>query len=168
MSLIAYFQVHWLDWLSGGLAAAAVWIAAQWIAKPIVEFLSDRRLAIEVVQQHGSVDGFASEETMKTAQASIATAAKRIMFYAQGGPQIVRLYSRIRAYDLRVAGLALNGLIGIIGTNASREQFKDQCDAVRVCLGATGMMSLQRKDNIRSKVLQSREHVSAVNSSGTK
>lgn len=165
MSLNSYFQIHWLNWLSGGLAAALVWIAAHWVAGPLLEFLSDRRHAIEAIQEHGSVGVLASEETVNAAHAAVATAAKKMLFYAQAGPGIVMLYCGLRRYDLRLAGLTLNGLFNLIGSGIAQQG--NQCDAARLCLGATRLMPIHRQKAIRTMMRTSLEDSAAVSPSKT-
>jgi membrane-bound metal-dependent hydrolase YbcI (DUF457 family) len=150
MTLLSYFQSHWLVSLIGGFAIVLTWIVTNWIGKPLLEFMSDRRQALEAIQVHGSVGSHSSEERVKEAWRAIATVAARMMFYAQGGPGIVRVYCRMRRYDLELAGLTLNGVHRFIGANVSRDVQQNQSDAARVALGATGLMSVDRKNEIRA------------------
>ena len=135
MDLGNYFQTHWLVWLMGALAVVLTWIGTNWIGRPLLEFISDRRDAIEAIQVHGSVCDFSSETTVKAAWEAIAKVAALMMFYAQGGPWIVTLYCRMRRYDLASVGPILNGVHGFIGNNVSSDTRKNQCDAARVALG---------------------------------
>ncbi len=125
------------------------WLIANVIATPLVQFWADRRSAIQALRTHGSVGWLSSEERVKQAQAAINEAAARITYYAEAGPGIVRLYSWIRGYDLGLAGRALNGVHAKIGASSAAESNLLQCDAVRVCLGATKTMSPARRASIR-------------------
>jgi hypothetical protein len=153
-ALGSYLQAHWLDWLSGAVAAVLVWISARWWAAPLQEFLADRRHAIEAIQEHGYRDPFllASEESVKAARHAIGTAATRMLFYAQGGPGIVRLYCRLRGYDLHLAGRTLNGLASIIASGHRAPDY--QRDAARLCLGATRLISRDRQRAVRFMLQQ--------------
>jgi hypothetical protein len=153
-AIASYFQAHWLDWLSGAVAAVLVWISTRWWAAPLQEFLADRRHAIEAIQEHGYVEPFflTSEGPIKAACAAIGTAAKRMLFYAQGGPGIVRLYCRLRGYDLHMAGRTLNGLATYIQTGRQPPDY--QRDAARMCLGAARLISPERQRVIRVMLQQ--------------
>ena len=157
MTAIAnYLQAHWLDWLHGASAAIVTWIATGWLAAPLREFLTDRRNAIEAVQQYGAFDSFmASEEGVKAALAALGTAAKQMLYYAQGGPGVVRIYARLRRYDLHLAGRALNGLFDMISSGRRPPDY--QRDAVRICLGADRLIPVDRRRAIRL-LLASAEH----------
>jgi hypothetical protein len=117
-----------------------------------VKFLEDRRRVIEGVQRHSSVGQRAGEEAVTNARRLVGELAATVLFYAQTAPTVVRWYCRLRRYRLGLAGLSLNGLHDRIG-EASSDALSDQADGVRVCLGATGMMSGDRQGKIRRMLL---------------
>ena len=147
-SVAEWIASHWLDWTAVAIAGAMGWLIANAVARPLVHFWADRRSAIEVLRTHGSVGWPASDEPMKAAHAAVRAAAAQMLFYAEAGPSIVRLYCKILRYDLRLAGLALNGIDARIGAssfhNPAAGVDPPQCDAVRACLGATKTMSKSR------------------------
>jgi hypothetical protein len=149
VSVTTWVSAHWLGWAVTIVAGIASWLVTNVIATPLVQFWSDRRSALETLRKHGSVDWRASEERVREALASVREAAARMMFYAEAGPVIVRLYARVRRYDLHLAGLALNGVHSTIVDGNTSENNSRQCDAVRVCLGATNTMSLSHRGTIR-------------------
>lgn len=139
-TFLDYLTTHWIGWLVFGVGAVVSWFGLNWLASPVLTFLDDRRHAIEAVQEHGSIGWFPSEQAATAARSALGTAARRMLFYAQGGPGIVRLYCKMRGYDLQLAGRALNGLASNVGSPMPEYQ----CDAVRVCLGAARLISASR------------------------
>ena len=144
----AFLASHWLSWLSGGGVALIGWFWLHIITKPLLEFWTDRRRAIEVVQRYGGGGEYASEERQRQALDAIAEVASKFSFYSRGGPMIVHTYCWFRRYDLAFAWLGLNGLRSKIATSSAVPA--DRCDCIRLCLGATGYMSAERKAEIRN------------------
>ena len=164
VSVTTWIGAHWLEWTTTAVAGAAGWLITNAIATPLKQFWSDRQSAIETLRKHGSVDWRASEERGREALASVRETAAKIMFYAEAGPVIVRLYARMRGYDLHLAGLTLNGLHLRIGDgNISESDSRRQCDAVRVCLGATTTMSPSRQSAIRKMLKRSCQEAGVSN-----
>jgi hypothetical protein len=149
----SYVELHWLSWVFLAILGALGWLVANVIARPLLEFWSDRREAIQVLRTQGGVAWGASEDRVKTANAAIRQAAAQMLFYAEGGPIIVRLYSKARGYKLRLAGLALQGLATRIGESFTEDGTTLQSDGVRVCLGATGGMNKSRQTAIRHMLI---------------
>jgi hypothetical protein len=144
----SYIELHWLSWVFLGIIGAIGWLVATLVAKPLIQFWDDRRSALQVLRTHGLL-GWGSEESFRNAVATVRQASAQMMFYAEGGPLIVRLYSKIRGYNLRLAGQCLNGLTGRMGENSTADGVSLQSDGVRVCLGATQGMKYSRLAEIR-------------------
>lgn len=151
---VQYIGEHWVDWLNGGSAAIVAWIAASTLGGPLLTFWSDRRAVLEVVQEHGLVGFHAADDRIRDARASLRSAASKMGFYAQGGPLIVRLYCWFLCYDVAFAMRALNGLHDLTGEGTVSEQQTNNADAVRLFLGATRLLSTQRKKELRRMVRQ--------------
>lgn len=150
VSVTTWIGAHWLEWTSAAVAGTATWLITNVVATPLKQFWSDRQSALETLRKHGPVDFRASEERAREALAAVREAAAKMMVYAEGGPAIVRLYARIRGYDLYRAGLTLNGVHSRIAYgNTSESDCLRQCDAVRVCLGATATIPPSRQRAIR-------------------
>ena len=153
----SYFEAHWLQWLIGFCVVVLTWAGTNWLGKPLIDFLADRQRTLEALELHGGVGWQSSEERIKEAWKTIAEAAARMKFYAQGGPWIVRFYCRRKHYELALVGLMLNGVHNYIGQNVADAPWKNQCDGVRFALGATHLMSAERKKEIRSMVRQAHD-----------
>ena len=151
-SIASYFEAHLLEWLIGIFVVVLTWVGTNWVGKPLLEFLADRQRTLEALEVHGGISDRSSEERVKEAWKAIAEVAARMMFYAQGGPWIVRSYSRWRKYELALVGRMLNGVHNFIGQNVASATWKNQRDAVRFALGATNLMSVDRKEEIRAMV----------------
>lgn len=145
--MLDYITAHWPEWAVGSAVAVTVWLITNTVGRPLVSFWSDRREALRVVQQHGIV-GDVSLERAREAAIAIRSAAAAINVYAQSGPWIITTYCLLRGYNLQIAGGALNGLHHLVGNNYSDDDFRNQCDAVRVSLGATRGLPNERVQEI--------------------
>ncbi len=145
----SYIELHWLSWVFLAIIGGFGWLVANIVAKPLLDFWADRKNAIQVLRTNSWVGSQSSEESFMNALAAIRQASAQILFYAEGGPFIVRLYSKFRGYDLRLAGHVIRGLNRHIGERFSEDGISNQCDAARVCLGATRGMTKSRRAAIR-------------------
>lgn len=144
-------MIEGLHWLEGAAGALLAWVALHWLGAPLLKFMSDRRDAIESVQEFGSMNGSrASEERVRAAMDALGEASRRMLFYAQTGPVSVRLYCRIRGYRLANAGRMLLGLHNVIA--GGHAPFEYQADAIRICLGADRLISADRRRDIMRMV----------------
>ena len=148
MGLALYVSEHWLDWVNGGIAGVVVWIASSILGGPLVTFWSDRRTALEVVQEHGSVGYLAADDRIREAKEALRSAASKMGYYAAGGPLIVRVYCWFLCYDLPYAMRALNGLHDLIGEGPADQQANNQ-DVVRLLLGAIRLLTAERRKELR-------------------
>ncbi|MGO9038555.1 MAG: hypothetical protein ACLPV2_09900 [Steroidobacteraceae bacterium] len=155
MTAVDYIKSHWLEWAALAIAGAVGWLITSTIAKPLREFWDDRRRAIEILRTDGAVGWTSSEERVTKARSAVRQAAARLAYHAEAGAPVVRIYSRLRGYDLGVAEAALRGLGDRVGETMPNDFFVRQCDAVRVCLGATGGMSRARAKEIRQLLQES-------------
>jgi len=155
VTAVDYIRSHWLEWAALAIAGAVGWLITNTIAKPLREFWDDRRRAIEILRTDGAVGWVSSEERVTLARSAVRQAAARLAYHAEAGAPVVRIYSRLRGYDLKLAEAALRGLGDNVGATMSNELFGRQSDAVRVCLGATGGMSRARARAIRQLLQES-------------
>ena len=158
MGIGAYLGNHWLVWLGAGLAAVIAWLATNVVAQPILGFWSDRRAALNAVQEHGLVDWNATGDRVSGARTALREASACLLVYAQGGPAIVTAYARLRGYDLAMAARALGGVHDMVGESSVGERQRNACDTVRLCIGATAMLSRERIAELRRLI--SEEHAS--------
>lgn len=152
MSVLNFMHAHWLGALTTAATAIAGWAVTHWVATPLLQFMSDRQLTLETVQRYGNVGHLASEAGVRAARQALASIAARMAYYAQGGPLVVRAYCRLRGYPLQWVGPTLNGVSNFVGENVAWQQRSNQCDAVRVVLGATRLMSRERRNEILAMI----------------
>jgi len=151
-TILVFIESHWIEGVAWAIAGAAGWLIINTVAKPLLAFWDDRQRAIENLRTDGATAWNASEDRVFEARRTIRQVAARLAYYAEGGAAIVRIYCRVRHYDLNLADNALRGLAGTIGNGVSNELFGRQTDAVRVCLGATRAMSSERVAEIQLRL----------------
>jgi hypothetical protein len=151
-TILVFIESHWIEGVTWAIAGAAGWLIINTIAKPLLAFWDDRQRAIEILRTDGATACNASEDRVLEARRTTRQVAARLAYYAEGGAAIVRIYCRVRHYDLDLADKTLRGLAGTVGNGVSNEFFGRQTDAVRVCLGATRAMSSERAAEIRLRL----------------
>ena len=148
MSVLIYVQSHMFEVLIAEAVAVAVAIVTVWVASPVSQFMSDRQRTLEVVHRHASVGHLASENGIRSARDALDGVTARMTYYAKEGPLVVQAFCRLCRYELQWVEPSLNGVYQFIGKNVTWQQPAKQCDAVRVALGATRLMSRQRRSEI--------------------
>ena len=151
-----FLSEHILGMAYAAGAAIVVWISANMIGKPLLDYLSDRRAVLEIINRDGFVGMTASQERIESAEVSIREASSKMAFYAQSSPFIVKLYSlAFLHFHSDVPGL-LNGLHNMVGANIQnlREEQRNYVDAILLHLGATNKLTKARKKELRKKLKQ--------------
>ena len=55
VNILHYIHAHWLGALVSVSAAVSGWAITHWLASLLLQFMSDRELTLDTIQQHGNV-----------------------------------------------------------------------------------------------------------------
>lgn len=153
MSIWGYLVDHWVAGTIAVVGGVFVWVATNALGKPLSEFWADRQRALRAIEEYWRVTDNSSEKRTEEALDALRKASASLATHASANGLAVRIYCKMRGYDLGRASQLIRGISQSIVEGYAADTVRvNTVDAARLMLGATGGMSAVRQIELRRMI----------------